>query len=144
MDVLIIALWVFRSLNIFVFIYPWYYMISPFCTGFQVSITFFATDVIMIWIWTVQKGSIAFKQDFLKCARALHNFLHSYDPAWGIQIKLRKYTRSILKSSAESFILRPDIWNWDIRQDVVISHGNKPKRMFYISSLRSDIPLKIL
>ena len=27
-----------------------------------------------------KKGSIAFKQDFLKCACAFHNFLHSYDP----------------------------------------------------------------
>ena len=46
-----------------------------------------------------KKGSIASKQDFPKCARTLDNFLHSYDPARGIQIKLRKYTRSILKST---------------------------------------------
>ena len=49
-----------------------------------------------------KKGSIASKQDFPKCPSALHNFLHSYDPARGIQIKLRKYTRSILKSTTST------------------------------------------
>ena len=53
---------------------------------------------IVIWIWTVQKRLNRFQAGFPKWAHALHNFLHSYHPAGTIQIKLRKYTRSILKS----------------------------------------------
>ena len=40
-------------------------------------------------------------QNFPKCARALHNFLHSYDPARGIQIKLCKYARSMFSVGIE-------------------------------------------
>ena len=40
-----------------------------------------------------------FQAGFVEMRRALRNFLYSYDATHEIHIKLREYTRSILKSS---------------------------------------------